>query len=188
MHRHAGVAGQRHVGGLLAGGLHQGVEVQLGGEHRLPLQVAALGHQRVDLAEHAQPPLPREHRRRAAGVQAGMPLGHEARRGAEELVAMMKRLAPIDTGDLQMSISWTWGAAPKGSVVLAKSEPDSKGMRITIFAGSKEAFYARWQEFGTTEMPANPFFFPSWRALRKRIRSRIVRNMKKAVQAEFPAQ
>lgn len=108
--------------------------------------------------------------------------------GAEELVAMMKRLAPIDTGDLQMSISWTWGAAPKGSVVLAKSEPDNKGMRITIFAGSKEAFYARWQEFGTTEMPANPFFFPSWRALRKRIRSRIVRNMKKAVQAEFPVQ
>lgn len=107
--------------------------------------------------------------------------------GAEELVSMMKRLAPIDTGDLQMSISWTWGAPPKGSVVLAKSEPDSKGMRITIFAGSKEAFYARWQEFGTTEMPANPFFFPSWRALRKRIRSRIVRNMKKAVQAEFPA-
>lgn len=108
--------------------------------------------------------------------------------GAEELVSMMKRLAPIDTGDLQMSISWTWGAAPKGSVVLAKSAPDSKGMRITIFAGSKEAFYARWQEFGTTEMPANPFFFPSWRALRKRIRSRIVRNMKKAIQAEFPAQ
>jgi HK97 gp10 family phage protein len=108
--------------------------------------------------------------------------------GAEELVSMMKRLAPIDTGDLQMSISWTWGTAPKGSVVLAKSDPDSKGMRITIFAGSKEAFYARWQEFGTTEMPANPFFFPSWRALRKRIRSRIVRNMKKAVQAEFPTQ
>lgn len=108
--------------------------------------------------------------------------------GAEELVSMMKRLAPIDTGDLQMSISWTWGAAPKGSVVLAQSEPDSKGMRITVFAGSKEAFYARWQEFGTSEMPANPFFFPSWRALRKRIRSRIVRNMKKAIQAEFPAQ
>lgn len=109
-------------------------------------------------------------------------------KGADELVAMMKRLAPVDTGDLQMSISWTWGKAPKGSVALAKSEPDSKGMRITVFAGNREAFYARWQEFGTSEMPAKPFFFPSWRALRKRIRSRIVRDMKKAVQAEFPAQ
>lgn len=108
--------------------------------------------------------------------------------GAEELVAMMKRLAPIDTGDLQMSISWTWGAAPKGSVVLAKSEPDNKGMRITIFAGSKEAFYVRFVEFGTTEMPANPFFWPSWRARRRDIRKRITVAMKKAVQAEFPAQ
>lgn len=108
--------------------------------------------------------------------------------GAEELVSMMKRLAPIDTGDLQMSISWTWGAAPKGSVVLTQSEPDSKGMRITIYAGSKEAYYARFVEFGTSEMRARPFFFTSWRALRKRIRSRIVRNMKKAIQAEFPAQ
>jgi len=108
--------------------------------------------------------------------------------GAEELVAMMKRLAPVDKGDLQISISWTWGAAPKGSVVLAKSKPDSRGMRITIFAGGDEAPHARWKEFGTIKMPADPFFFPSWRALRRRIRSRIVRNMKKAVQAEFPAQ
>lgn len=29
--------------------------------------------------------------------------------GAEEVVAMMKQLAPVDDGDLQMSISWTWG-------------------------------------------------------------------------------
>lgn len=109
-------------------------------------------------------------------------------KGAEELVAMMKRLAPVDSGDLQMSISWTWGNAPDGAAVIAQSGPDSRGMKITIYAGSKEAFYARWQEFGTTEMPANPFFFPSWRAMRKRIRARITREMKKAVQAEFPAQ
>lgn len=107
-------------------------------------------------------------------------------KGAEELVAMMKRLAPIDSGDLQMSISWTWGEAPEGAAVIAESAPDSRGLKITVYAGSREAFYARWQEFGTKDMPANPFFFPSWRALRKRIRSRIMRDMKKAIRAEFP--
>ena len=105
-------------------------------------------------------------------------------KSAEELVAMMKRLAPVDRGDLQMSISWTWGKAPDGAVVIAESSEDSRGLKITVYAGSKKAFYARWQEFGTSEMPANPFFFPSYRALRKRIKSRITREMKKAIKTE----
>lgn len=104
-------------------------------------------------------------------------------KGAEEVVAMMKRLAPIDSGDLQMSISWTWGKAPKGSVVVAKSEPDEDGMGITIFAGSKAAYYARWVEFGSSKRRAHPFFFPAWRTKRKSVRSRITREMKKAVEA-----
>lgn len=108
--------------------------------------------------------------------------------GAEELVAMMKRLVPVDDGDLRDSIGWKWGAAPGGSIALAESEPDARGMRITIYAGNEKAYYARWQEFGTVKMAANPFFFPSWRALRKRIRSRITREMRRAVKSEFPAQ
>ncbi|WP_242224032.1 HK97-gp10 family putative phage morphogenesis protein [Shinella zoogloeoides] len=105
-------------------------------------------------------------------------------KSAEELVAMMKRLAPVDTGDLQMSISWTWGKAPEGATVIAESSEDSRGLKITVYAGSKAAYYVRWQEFGTSQMRAHPFFFPSWRALRKRIKSRITREMKKAIQAE----
>ncbi|MBD9372111.1 HK97 gp10 family phage protein [Rhizobium sp. ARZ01] len=107
--------------------------------------------------------------------------------GAKELVEMMKRLVPVDQGDLRASIGWSWGAPPKGSAIIASSPYDSRGMRIVIYAGNKEAYYARWQEFGTVNMAANPFFFPSWRSLRKRIKSRITREMKKAVKAEFPA-
>ncbi|WP_283195494.1 HK97-gp10 family putative phage morphogenesis protein [Rhizobium sp. AN80A] len=105
-------------------------------------------------------------------------------KSAEELVSMMKRLAPIDTGDLQMSISWTWGDAPDGAVVVGESAEDSRGLKITIYAGSKAAYYARWVEFGTKEQPAHPYFYPAYRALRKRIKSRTVRAMKKAIQAE----
>lgn len=127
-------------------------------------------------------------------------------KGADELVAMMKRLVPVDDGDLRDSIGWTWGSAPKGSVVLAETEADSRGLKITVYAGNEKAYYARWVEFGTaphnvakgggtvagkkdfasgggTGHPgsrARPFFFPAWRALRKRIRARIRRETAKA--------
>lgn len=70
-------------------------------------------------------------------------------KGADELVAMMKRLVPKDTGDLRDSIGWTWGNAPAGSKVIAQSDPNERGLRITVYAGSQKAFYAAWVEFGT---------------------------------------
>ena len=33
---------------------------------------------------------------------------------AEQTVSMMKSLAPVDSGDLQMSISWTWVTLQRG--------------------------------------------------------------------------
>lgn len=109
-------------------------------------------------------------------------------KGAGEIVDMAKALAPVlsehdprrKAGALRDSIGWTWGDAPKGSIVLARSAA-SDGERITIYAGNDEAFYARWVEFGTQKMPAIPFFFPSYRALRKRVKGRITREMKKAI-------
>nr|WP_319250503.1 HK97-gp10 family putative phage morphogenesis protein [uncultured Celeribacter sp.] len=88
------------------------------------------------------------------------------RRAADEIVAMMKSLVPVDDGTLQESIGWTWGAAPSGTFVIASLKGAGVGgdMTITIFAGGKEAYYARWQEFGTVSMPASPYFFVSWRA------------------------
>lgn len=79
---------------------------------------------------------------------------------------------------------------------------------ITIFAGNDEAFYARWVEFGTRPhtinarnaptmsragvnfgttvshpgaSTANAFFFPAYRAMRKRIRTRISRAINKSI-------
>lgn len=111
--------------------------------------------------------------------------------GAEELVGMMKRLVPVDTGALRDSIGWTWGDAPAGAMVLGRSKPaGGKGRKvITIYAGNtqtlvggREQFQlARLQEFGTQAMNAQPYFFSSYRALRKRVRGRITRNMKKAI-------
>lgn len=101
---------------------------------------------------------------------------------AEEIVKMAKNLAPVDQGDLQMSISWTWGEAPKGSFVIGSvvGPNDKNDLTITIYAGGKDAFYARWIEFGTQKMKEQPFFLPAYRSNRKRARARITRGITKA--------
>lgn len=128
-------------------------------------------------------------------------------KGADELVEMMKRLVPKDSGDLRDSIGWTWGNAPAGAKVIAQSDADERGLKITVYAGNERAYYAAWVEFGTaphnvskgggnksfkgtaTAHPgtrARPFFFPSYRALRKRIQSRIRRETRKAMKFQGP--
>lgn len=79
---------------------------------------------------------------------------------ANEIVAMMKRLAPVGTsgraggrkaaahGALRDSIGWTWGKAPKGAFAVAAAK-DPNGLTLTIFAGNAQAFWVRWVEFGT---------------------------------------
>lgn len=114
---------------------------------------------------------------------------------ANDVVSTMKRLAPVDEGDLQMSISWTWGDAPKGSMTVATvSRRRGGGPRITIFAGNREAYYARWVEFGTAQhlngglfegskhpgTRAQPFFFVSFRAHRRRMKSALSRAITRA--------
>ncbi len=127
--------------------------------------------------------------------------------GAQELVDMMRRLVPVDSGDLRDSIGWTWGNAPAGAKVIAQSDPDSRGLRITVYAGNEKAYYAAWLEFGTAPhnvakgggnkgfkgdahghpgSRAQPFFFPSYRALRKRVQSRIKRETRKAIKFQGP--
>lgn len=102
-------------------------------------------------------------------------------KGAGEIVAMAKGLAPVDDGTLRDSIGWTWGDAPKGAITLATSAATDGGLRITIYAGNSEAYYARFVEFGTQKMKPIPYFFPSYRALKTRTERRISREMKKAI-------
>lgn len=112
---------------------------------------------------------------------------------AEEIVGMMRRLAPVESGALRNSINWTWGAAPAGSMTVGKvAESEDSEISITIYAGTRDkslgesdAYYARFQEFGTRKMAANPFFFPSVRAHKARGRARLIRNAKKAAKDIF---
>ena len=115
--------------------------------------------------------------------------------GADEIIDMMKRLVPVDNGDLRDSIGWTWGKKPKYAQAIAAMKSAMAGdLTITIYAGNSKVRYAHLVEFGTaphinggmfagTQNPgvkASPFFFVSWRANRKKVKSRIRRAITKA--------
>jgi HK97 gp10 family phage protein len=100
-------------------------------------------------------------------------------------VALAKRLCPVDDGTLRDSIGWTWGDAPAGSMVLAATK--GAALRITIYAGNDEAFYARWVEFGTANALPQGFFLPAYRMLKKRANGRIKRAVNKAVKDAWRA-
>lgn len=99
---------------------------------------------------------------------------------AREIVDLAVNLVPVDSGALAGSIGWTWGKAPKGAMTLGTVKSNGSELVATVYAGDSEAFYARWVEFGTQKMTAQPFFYPSYRALRKRSKSRIKRAITKA--------
>jgi len=117
--------------------------------------------------------------------------------GANEVVAMMKSLVPVDGGDLRDSIDWTWGKAPKYAQKIASIGSKDGDMTITIYAGNTKVRYAHLVEFGTaahvngglfagTMNPgakSQPFFYVSWRANRKRVKSRITRAITKSAKA-----
>jgi HK97 gp10 family phage protein len=116
------------------------------------------------------------------------------REAAESIIDMMKNLVPVGDGDLRDSIDWTWGKAPKGTMTLGKVRSTGSENTITIFAGNSKAWYARLVEFGTsphinggkfagTEHPgtkAQPYFYVSYRANRRRAKSKVTRAINKA--------
>lgn len=110
----------------------------------------------------------------------------EMGKAADDIVAMMKRQAPVlkephskrRAGALRDSIGWTWGKAPKYAQVMAEVRSSMGGdLTITIYAGNSEVRYPHLVEFGTKKAAAQPFFYVSWRASRKSAR----RGVRKAV-------
>ncbi|MBL0374033.1 HK97 gp10 family phage protein [Rhizobium sp. KVB221] len=114
---------------------------------------------------------------------------------AEEIVDLQKRLAPVDDGDLQMSIKWRWGNEKREAYSQDfGSISGSHELSARIFAGDSKVRYAHLVEFGAAPhiaggkfegaqhpgSPKQPFFYPGWRTGKKRAKSRISRAITKA--------
>lgn len=104
--------------------------------------------------------------------------------GADEIVQMQKRLAPKDDGDLQEAIHRRWDrrAALMGIVIRAWS-PKVKYAHLVEFGTAPHRVGGRFKGAMHPGTKAQPFFFPAYRALRKRVKSRVRRSLRKAVEA-----
>lgn len=114
----------------------------------------------------------------------------ELEKSAKELVAAQKRAAPVKTGTLRDAIRWRWGdARGRGGNALREE------FTVTIYIGKEARHYAHLAEFGVaphenkgrfpgTENPGappQPYFFPTYRAHKRRIKGRVRRGVKRAI-------
>lgn len=115
--------------------------------------------------------------------------------GANEVAAVQRSLAPVDDGDLRDSITVTG----PGETTPPYSQPGGSRTagpeEAIVTAGNTRVRYAHLVEFGTAPhaaggmfegamipaIPAQPFFWPGYRAVRRRVRSRVTRVIGKAI-------
>lgn len=120
-------------------------------------------------------------RRLAAAIAAGKTASAQ---GGETMVQQAKFLVPVDQGELARSIR----SEPTDSVSTGNGSRPFVGVLVkagdetTIVQNSTGGRFqnARIQEFGTKTRAANPYFFPAWRANKRRIRASITRAIRKA--------
>lgn len=107
------------------------------------------------------------------------------KKSGAELVSAMKRLAPVADGDLRDSITVTG----PGQTTPPYSQPGGSRKadenQVLVTAGNSKVRYAHLQEFGTSKAAAQPFFWPAYRLLRKRLQNRISRSLAKAIKEGF---
>ena len=95
---------------------------------------------------------------------------------ATEMVSLAKSLAPVDSGDLRDSIRSEPGRHDLAVVVRAGGALTTVPAR----AGNGEFDYSISVEHGTIDTPEQPFFWPSYRAVKKRAKNRATRAVRKA--------
>lgn len=139
------------------------------------------------------PQLQRLDRRMAAIPQAVREAVRPALiKSGDELADAMRHLAPDDpaTGapDLKSSIAVTL----PGEQTPAYSQPGGSRvageLEVLVTVGNEEVRYPHLLEYGTSKMEAQPYFWPAFRLMRKKLESRIKRAIGKAVREKWDGQ
>ena len=108
-----------------------------------------------------------------------------AKQGADETANVMRATAPRDDLELVRSIR-----VEKADQVSTKGGRSSRFIGYLVKAGDETTIVtnergvkfqnAKLQEHGTKNMPANPYFNPSWRRVKTRVKAKITREIRKA--------
>lgn len=112
----------------------------------------------------------------------------EALSQTQQVANAMRFIAPADEGELRRSIR----AEPLGQLNSKAGAKDFFGAAIragdetTIVTNDTGARFqnARLQEFGVHGRPGQPFFFPTWRANKGKVRPAIVRAFRNALRGK----
>lgn len=99
-------------------------------------------------------------------------------KSADELVDLQQRTVATDEGDLKRSIRKESGDHDLAVRVVAGGPLTTKPVQ---HGKSATYDYALAIEHGTSTRPAEPFFFPSYRLLKRRIKNRVARAVRAAV-------
>lgn len=94
-----------------------------------------------------------------AGTKAPTLMGAAAR-----IVALMQQLAPVYKDEAH-------GDPPGSLRDSITATPDGDAVKIT--AGDDKVDYARFVEFGTVKMAAEPFFYPAIRVLKASTKAQV---------------
>lgn len=95
---------------------------------------------------------------------------------AQILAGAIKSAAKSDKGNLRASVNVVQGKKDTQVSVVAGGKLTTR----TTKAG-KSYDYSRADEFGTQEMPAQPFFFTTYRLLKSKIKSTMKRRLSKSI-------
>lgn len=102
-------------------------------------------------------------------------------RSGEELANRMMFNAPKDTGAMAKSVAVT----PGGQTTPAYSQPGGSKVvpenAVVVTVGNTDVRYAHLVEYGTQHAAAHPFFWPTFRSLKKKIATRTKAAIRKAV-------
>lgn len=97
--------------------------------------------------------------------------------GGAEMVSLARNLAPQDEGDLRNSIESTYYEDRHRVLITAGGPATEKPVKDGLDASYN---YVGAIELGRQGQPAQPFFYPAWRATKKKARSRLARAITKA--------
>lgn len=114
-------------------------------------------------------------------VKSGTAAYQACLEGAREIGGTMKNAVPRDSGNLAASIRIETNEG-RGRVYIKAGGPlTTKPVRSGVTATYD---YALGVELGTQRNAAQPFFWPKWRAGKKKAQSRINRVLKRTIEEE----